>query len=195
MKLLDWIKLSFLTSCFALTACGMQFPEDGIPVNKAKTSSSSALVILPVAPDERTIQLNVRGPASSALKSLLTNEFEKKGYHVQSDAKKASYVMMVRVLYQGSGNEDAVDDILLQGYDAPVWPAGAIAVGKERYIKTAGRSRAAYMMVLDLTLKYQQEVYQTRLVSYYPNWMGQARENKANSALNQSITGYIVSIF
>lgn len=173
----------------------MQFPEEGIPVSKAKTLSSSALVILPVAPDERTFQLNVTGPASSTLKSMLTKAFEKKGYRVQNDAKKASYRITAHVLYQGSGNEDAVDDILLQGYDAPVWPAGAIAVGKERYIKTAGRSRANYMMVLDLSLKHGQEIYQTRLISYYPNWMGQAIGKSAYTALNQSITSYIVSIF
>lgn len=173
----------------------MQFPEDGIPVHHAKTLASNALVMLPVAPNEKTIYLNVTGPASLTLERMLTNEFEKKGYHIENSTKKAAYVMIVHVLYQGSGNEDAVDDILLQGYDAPVWPAGAIAVGKERYIKTAGRSRAAYMMIVDLKLKHGQEIYQTRLVSYYPDWMGRAYEKEAYGELNQSMTSYITSIF
>lgn len=202
MRSLSFFNLFFLVLC--LTGCALHYPDDGIHYAGARTLSSTALVAFPVPAGQRNLYLRIHGkvdqPTLIVLQNSLVSQLRQKGYYVVSAARSANYVIDVNVIYIGPATEDAAQDVLLQGYDAPAWPAGAIAVGKRQYLNTAPKSNFSYMMVADLDIisagtTRRDNVYRTRLVSEYPNGLKFETFKDAKPVLIQGVARFVSSIF
>lgn len=189
----------------ALTSCALHYPDNGVHTQSVRTLSSNALVMFPTVANEQRIYLTIRGHIDAhsmlALQRALTSLLNARGYSLVSNASAANYQLKINIRALCPGTEDAAQDILLQGYAGAIWPAGAIAVGKERYLATAPRSPFAYLMVVDLRINKMTgrqadgNIYQTRLVSEYPNGLKFATFAEAKPELIQGMAQFIATLW
>jgi len=100
---------------------------------------------------------------------------------VQANPNQADIEISLNILFAGTTSMDAANDVLLQGYGAPTFPAGGIAIGKKLYSETAAKSPRVYAVIIDMDIfernlaanrslkQFKQYDYAARMLSVYKN--------------------------
>jgi len=105
--------LAFLSGCAATDAA---LTSDNLNV---ETKMSSSIFLEPVAPEKRTVLVQVRntsGQPNLNLEPMIRSTLEQRGYRIVEDPAQAQYMLQANVLQVGEADKETIDKFLSSGY-------------------------------------------------------------------------------
>lgn len=95
-----------------------------------QTQMSETIFLDPVAPDKRTIWLDVKNTTDQSVDlSGLEQALVARGYRVLKSPEAESYRLQVNILYAGKASQAAIDTWMGAGFGGPILAGAAIGAG------------------------------------------------------------------
>jgi|GEM_PF-1620075 hypothetical protein len=160
--------LIVITTIF-LSACGVNYPNDGYYYKGVRTRISDAIVLYPIPNKDRRVYISVKNKSGVAslnnVKSMIVKRLKGYGYTFVSTPSRAAYRLYLTIIYAGVVTMQEAADVLTQGYRGSIMPSGEPIVGKKVYDETRVSDVKAYILVSDLHITSTNEVIQGTTVT------------------------------